>query len=108
MTFLADLFELPYYTVIFASTRTGEDGDGYAKTADLMMSLAAEQEGYLGVESIGNEKRAITVSYWRDEASIAKWRDQADHVAARLAGNDTWYQDFRLRVATVDRAYKKE
>jgi heme-degrading monooxygenase HmoA len=108
MTFLADLFDLPYYTVIFASSRTGADAEGYSKTADLMMSLAAQQEGFLGVESVGTKTEGLTVSYWQDEDSITKWRAQADHVVARLAGNETWYQDYRLRVAKVERAYKKQ
>ena len=46
----------PYYAVIFASTRRDEDGDvaddGYAATADRMVELAAQQPGYLGVESV--------------------------------------------------------
>ncbi len=40
----------PYYAVIFSSHRT--DGDnGYAEMAERMATLAAEQPGYLGMES---------------------------------------------------------
>lgn len=72
-----------------------------------MVRLAAEQDGYLGVESISDASGlGITVSYWRDEQSIAKWRDVAAHRAAQKAGRDRWYQDFRLRVAKVERQYE--
>jgi len=40
----------PYYAVIFTSTRTTVD-DGYGEVADRMVALAAQQPGFLGVES---------------------------------------------------------
>jgi len=66
----ARLPEPPYYAVIFTSVRT--DGDnGYAQRAEEMLRLAAEQPGFLGVDSTrGAEGLGITVSYWRDEESI--------------------------------------
>ena len=44
----------PYYAVIFTSQRTPED-QGYGDMADRMVALAAEQPGYLGVESARGE-----------------------------------------------------
>lgn len=94
--------EPPYYAVIFTSVRTPAD-DGYAETADRMFELAAEQDGYLGVESAKGAD-GITVSYWRDEAAIAAWHDEAEH---RLAQDRAaaWYEQFTVRVAQVERAY---
>ena len=40
----------PYYAVIFTSQRT-EGDQGYADIAERMVELAAEQPGFLGVES---------------------------------------------------------
>lgn len=105
MTFLSDLFEPPYYAVIFSSVRTGKDPDGYIATAERMLELASGMEGYLGVETLGAGGDGITVSYWRDEAAIAAWRDDVEHVEARRAGRQSWYRDYRLRVAKVERAY---
>ena len=61
---LARTPEPPYYAVVFTSLRT--DGDqGYARMAERMMELAAEQPGFLGVESArGADGLGITVSYW--------------------------------------------
>lgn len=105
MGYLADLFEPPYYTVIFASTRTGDDADGYGQTAAAMMALAAQQEGFLGVESLGSGGDGMTVSYWRDLDAIKAWHRNAEHREAISQGRAKWYSDFRLRVAKVERNY---
>ena len=99
--------EPPYYAVIFTSCRT--DGDrGYDAMAERMVALAATQPGFLGVESArGADGLGITVSYWRDEASIAAWKRDTEHQQAQRAGQQTWYADYQVRVAKVDRAYGK-
>ena len=80
---LARTPEPPYWAVIFSSRRNAQPGDQYDETAQRMLSLAAEQPGYLGVEEAA-EHIGITVSYWADEASIAAWRRDADHAFARV------------------------
>lgn len=97
--------EPPYYAVIFTSTRT--DGDhGYDQTADRMMELAAQQAGYLGVDSArGADGLGITVSYWDSEESIARWKRHAEHLQAQENGQSVWYRDYQVRVAKVERAY---
>ncbi|MEP1583986.1 MAG: antibiotic biosynthesis monooxygenase, partial [Marinobacter sp.] len=50
MSDIADTPKPPYYAVIFSSHRT--DGDnGYGEMAERMAELAAQQPGYLGMES---------------------------------------------------------
>lgn len=95
----------PYYAVVFTSRR--RDGDrGYGATADRMVELAAQQPGYLGVESVRDAGGlGITVSYWQDEASILAWRRHAEHTLARERGRTEWYEHYELRVAKVERAY---
>jgi heme-degrading monooxygenase HmoA len=98
----------PYYAVIFSSQRRIAPDDGYAAMADRMAELAAQQPGYLGVESVRDaEGFGMTVSYWSDEASILAWRNQVEHAAARERGRNDWYQHYELRVARVERAYGK-
>ncbi|QIK79940.1 antibiotic biosynthesis monooxygenase [Sphingomonas piscis] len=96
--------EPPYYAVIFTSVRTADHGDAYGETADLMLRLAAEQPGYLGVES-AREDVGITVSYWRDLESIRNWKRQADHLAAQKDGRARFYQGYITRIAKVERDY---
>jgi heme-degrading monooxygenase HmoA len=95
----------PYHAVIFTSKRTGGD-HGYGAMADAMMELAAKQPGYLGVESVRDDSGVgITVSYWKDEASIVAWKQVAAHLGAQRLGRERWYEHYELRVARVERAY---
>lgn len=97
----------PYYAVIFTSQRSAAN-EGYDLMAQRMVDLAAQQPGYLGVESSrGADGLGITVSYWKDEASIAAWRANAQHRVAQETGKALWYADYMLRVAKVERAYSK-
>ena len=93
----------PYYAVIFTSERT-DASEGYENTAQRMLELAAQQPGFLGVESARDAARGITVSYWKDLASIRNWRNHAEHKLARRRGRDQWYRRYTLRVARVERA----
>jgi heme-degrading monooxygenase HmoA len=94
----------PYYAVIFSSLRTAGD-HGYGEAATRMLELAREQPGFLGVESAREDGVGITVSYWRNEADILAWKQQAEHRAVREQGRSTWYSAFHTRVCKVERAY---
>lgn len=95
----------PYYAVIFTSQRTPGDA-GYGEAADRMAELAAKQPGYLGVESVRDASGlGITVSYWKDEASIKAWKLNLEHTAIREQGRKQWYEAFEVRIAKVERAY---
>lgn len=95
-----------YYAVIFTSQRNASDAEGYSRMAAAMSDLAAAQPGYLGAESVRDaEGVGITVSYWRDEASIIAWKRVAAHAEAQRTGRSDWYEDYVVRVARVERAY---
>lgn len=106
----ASLFDPPYYAVIFTAVRSAADDAGYAETAARMAALAATMPGYLGIESVREPAtgEGITVSYWRDEASIRAWKQQLDHTEARRRGRERWYTRYALRVARVEREYDFE
>ena len=100
---LTTLPEPPYYAVIFTSVLS-DDTAGYEPVAERMMALAAQQPGFLGVES-AREQVGITVSYWQDEASIRQWQTHAEHQLAQKLGKERWYATFALQVARVERSY---
>jgi len=99
--------EPPYFAVIFTSVRTPDDASGYGEMSEVMLRLAAEQRGYLGVES-AREEVGITVSYWRDLDSIREWKRHADHLIAQRTGRTTWYEAYTTRIARVERDYSFE
>jgi heme-degrading monooxygenase HmoA len=97
--------EPPYYAVIFTSLRTDQD-QGYGDTAGRMLTLAAEQPGFLGVESArGADGLGITVSYWESPEAIAAWKSVTEHRAAQQRGRSDWYSTYAVRIARVERTY---
>ena len=99
----------PYFAVIFTSQRAAindEEDQAYAKMAEAMEALAAQQSGYLGIESVrASDGLGLTVSYWQDAASIAAWKSNAEHQVAQQHGRSKWYQAYRLRIARVEHEY---
>jgi heme-degrading monooxygenase HmoA len=93
----------PYYAVIFTSTRT-EDNSGYEAMSDAMVSLAALQPGFLGIES-AHDSIGITVSYWDSLEAIAAWKQNSAHLVAQQRGRDLWYEAFKTRICRVERDY---
>ena len=93
-----------YYAVIFTSTRT-EVEEGYAEMAMRMVELAKQQPGFIGLESARNEI-GITVSYWKSLEAIKTWKENTEHLFAQEKGKTTWYKNYKVRIAKVEREYE--
>ncbi|MBB3880936.1 antibiotic biosynthesis monooxygenase family protein [Sphingomonas pseudosanguinis] len=92
--------------VIFVSQRRDSDAQGYARAAEAMETLAAQQPGYRGVDSArGADGLGITISWWADEASALAWRAHPEHAAIRERGRAAWYSAYEVAVAEVGRSY---
>ncbi|NQY39709.1 MAG: antibiotic biosynthesis monooxygenase [Henriciella sp.] len=105
MSGFANTPEPPYYAVIFTST-LGDDDNGYDAMGQAMVDLAQHQPGFLGIETTrGADGLGMTVSYWKDEASIQAWKAQSQHMLAQKNGIERWYSHYELRVAKIERAY---
>lgn len=103
MSIIAATPKPPYYAVIFTSLRT-EGDNGYGDMAAVMVELAAQQPGYLGIES-AREDLGITVSYWSDLESIKNWKANIEHQQAQKSGREKWYSSFKVRISKVERDY---
>jgi heme-degrading monooxygenase HmoA len=95
----------PYYAVIFTSTRTPVE-EGYDGASRRMVELAATQPGFLGVESARDSGVGITVSYWESLDAIAGWKRHVEHLEVQAKGKSTWYEQFHVRIARVEREYE--
>lgn len=93
-----------YYAVIFTSTRTEVEA-GYAEMATKMVELAKVQPGYIGMESARSEI-GITVSYWESLEAIKNWKANMEHLEAQEKGKTTWYKNYKVRIAKVEREYE--
>ncbi len=94
----------PYYAVIFTSIRTAGD-NGYSQMGEEIEKLVEKQPGFLGFETARNEI-GITVSYWKDLESIRKWKANTAHTIAQEKGKKTWYGNYKVRIAKVERDYE--
>jgi len=67
-----------------------------------------EIDGFLSIErfeSLTERGKILSLSFWRDEAAIAQWRNLEAHRAAQLLGRGGVFRDYRLRIAAVIRDY---
>ena len=104
MSLIAKTPRPPYYAVIFTSHRT-EHNDNYSEMSSKMRELAAQQPGFLGIES-AREEVGITVSYWSDLDSIKSWKVNIEHHEAQNLGRDKWYSVYKVRITKVERDYE--
>ena len=101
------LVKAPCYAVIFTS-QLSDSVEGYAEMAQQMEQLAMQQDGFLGIESVRENRTGITVSYWKDEKSILQWRQQLDHQQAQSLGRARWYESYSVQISRIERAYQFE
>ncbi len=92
------------FEVVPAEGRKGE----YLDTAAALRPLLDEVEGFISVErfqSLSDPSRVLSLSFFRDEEAIQRWRNLTDHRAAQARGRSGVFADYRLRVAQVMRDY---
>lgn len=76
--------------------------------ADCGLDLAAEQSGFIGVESVlGVDGFGMTVSNSESDDAMAFWKTQAKNQVAQEACKALWKKYCSLRIARVERAYSK-
>ena len=94
--------------VIFEVTPKEGQTDPYLEMAAEMRPLAESIDGFISVErfeSIMHPGKLLSLSFWRDEAAVEDWRKLAAHRRAQSKGRSTFFDDYRLRVASVVRDY---
>jgi len=67
-----------------------------------------KMDGFISVErfqSLADPDKLLSLSFWRDEAAVAGWRNHAEHRATQAAGRNGVFKDYRLRVAAIARDY---
>lgn len=65
-------------------------------------------DGFVSVErfeSLATPGKILSLSFFRDDAAVAAWRNRPQHRAAQAEGRGGVFADYRLRVAEVLRDY---
>jgi heme-degrading monooxygenase HmoA len=85
----------------------GRKGDYLEHAARLKRELECV-DGFISVErfqSLSDPDKLLSLSFWRDEQAVGRWRCQVAHRAAQSAGRKGIFRDYRLLVAAVIRDY---
>jgi heme-degrading monooxygenase HmoA len=80
----------------------------YLELAAALRDELESVDGFLSVErftSLSDPNRILSLSFWRDEEAIRRWRTASRHRAAQHAGRGGIFADYRLRIAAVLRDY---
>ena len=94
--------------VIFEVTPAEGRRDQYLDIAAVMRPLAEQVDGFISIErfqSLTDPSRLLSLSFWRDEAAVERWRNLEAHRRAQAKGRGGVFADYRLRVAHVIRDY---
>jgi len=82
--------------------------DEYLDLASALRPLLADIDGFLSIErfeSLSTPGKLLSLSFWRDEAAVAQWRQTEAHRGAQTRGRAEVLADYRLRIAGVVRDY---
>jgi len=83
----------------------------YFDIATQLRPLLAQIDGFISIErfeSVTNKGKFLSLSFWRDEAAIAQWRNLEAHRQAQASGRSELFKDYRIRVASVIRDYTQQ
>jgi heme-degrading monooxygenase HmoA len=97
--------------VIFEFTpREGRFAD-YKALAEGLADDVRNSDGFISIErfeSISNKGKFVSLSFWRDEEAVRKWRNLQKHREAQRQGRGSIFASYRLRVAQVMRDYSMD
>ena len=94
--------------VIFEVMPRADGKQAYLDIAASLRPLLDGIDGFISIErfqSLSDPAKLLSLSFFRDEAAIAQWRQLESHRAAQAAGRHALFADYRLRIAHVVRDY---
>jgi heme-degrading monooxygenase HmoA len=97
--------------VIFEFTPAEGRFADYKALAEGLAGEVGKFDGFISIErfqSISDPARFVSLSFWRDEESVRKWRNVQKHREAQKQGRGGIFKGYRLRIATVLRDYEMD
>jgi heme-degrading monooxygenase HmoA len=76
----------------------------YLDIAAMLRDELEASEGFVSIErfrSVNDPKKLLSLSFWEDEAAVARWRAVEAHRDAQRRGRAELFRDYRLRIAHV-------
>ena len=87
--------------------KTGRKAEYLAIAASLKEKLAGIP-GFISIErfqSMADPNKILSLSFWEDETSVAKWRNLEEHRNAQSKGRGSLFNDYRIRIGNIARDY---
>jgi heme-degrading monooxygenase HmoA len=94
--------------VIFEVVPTPGRRQEYLNLAEKLRPELEKLDGFVSIErfeSLNNKGKMLSLSIWRDEEAVRRWRQFEGHRMAQAKGRGGIFSDYRLRVASVIRDY---
>jgi len=94
--------------VLFEVEPTASGADRYFALAGELRAVLEAIDGFISVERFESRTRPgryLSLSYWRDETAVRRWRNVTTHRNAQREGRTTLFANYRIRVAEVVRDY---
>ncbi|AHE71937.1 antibiotic biosynthesis monooxygenase family protein [Enterobacter ludwigii] len=83
----------------------------YLQLAAELKPLLADIDGFIDIErfqSLTTDGKILSLSWWRDEDAVRRWKQNVFHQAAQREGREAIFTYYRIRVAQVVREYASE
>ena len=96
------------YGVIFEVWPHASGRVRYFELAAQLKTLLVQQPGFISVErfeSLMEEGKLLSLSFWESEQAIVNWRSQFDHIEAQKEGKEKLFERYRIRVVKIERDY---
>ena len=92
--------------VLFRSRLRPEAGEEYHRTAQRMLELATSMPGFVSFKTFAAEDgERVSIAEYESEDAVRAWYTHPEHLKAQQRGRELFYEDYRIQVCTVDRAY---
>src|SRR5580704_7695237 len=92
------------FAVIFLAQPRQERWDDYLKLAKYLKPKLEAIDGFIDnerYESTQTKGRLLSLSTWRDEKAVVRWRTQGEHHGVQEKGRFEIFADYRLRVGEI-------
>ncbi|HEY8608539.1 MAG TPA: antibiotic biosynthesis monooxygenase [Noviherbaspirillum sp.] len=93
------------YAVVFEVLPTAQ---GYQRYLDIAAALRPQLDGidgFISIERFRCTSEAgwiLSLSQWRDESALVRWRQHGEHHAAQAEGRAAVFDDYRIRVVRFE------
>jgi heme-degrading monooxygenase HmoA len=96
------------FAVIFEVIPTAEGKNEYLSIAAELKTYLSKIPGFISIErfqSLNDERKILSLSFWESEQAIAQWRNLEAHRCAQAKGRSQLFEDYRIRVGGILRDY---